>query len=130
MLGACRRVEVSCIDHLVARLWHWPGPVDTRGGGALALCTLGLTAGMAGGANAMRPYLQEGLELARSSGFPVGTVYSIVAFNWLRMFQSDPEEPRRLAEEAVAVARAQMDRHTPNCSPPRSPDIPHSSMAG
>jgi predicted ATPase/DNA-binding CsgD family transcriptional regulator len=79
---------------------------------ALALCNLGLVAGVAGGADAMRPYLEEGLQLARSSGFPVGTIYSIVAFNWLRMFQSDPEEPRRLIEEAVTIARAQMDRHT------------------
>ncbi len=83
-----------------------------RGEEALALGTLGFVAGMAGGADAMRPSFERGLQLARTVGFRPEMVVWIVAFIWLRWFQSDPEEARHLAEEAVAVARVQFDRHT------------------
>ena len=77
---------------------------------ASALLTLGLVAGLLGGAEAMRPYLEEGLPLARATGSAVVTVQALTFFATLRWFQSDPEETRRLAEEAIAIAKAG-DRH-------------------
>jgi ATP/maltotriose-dependent transcriptional regulator MalT len=72
---------------------------------------LGLVAGLAGGADAMRPYVEQALPLARSGDNALGLILSLVAFMTMRLFQSDPEEGRRLAEEAVAVAEAGADRH-------------------
>ena len=77
---------------------------------AFALLVLGMVAGMLGGAEAMRPYLEEGLPLARSTGFSMGATLALTGFVALRWFQSDPEETRRLAEEAIAIAKAG-DRH-------------------
>jgi DNA-binding CsgD family transcriptional regulator len=65
---------------------------------------------MLGGAEAMRPYLEEGLPLARSTGFSMGATLALTGFVTLRWFQSNPEETRRLAEEAIALAKAG-DRH-------------------
>ena len=78
---------------------------------ALALSIQGLVAGLVGGAEAMRPYLDEALPLARSAGFSLGVILFLSAFVALRLFQSDPEEPRRLADEAVAIAKNSVDRH-------------------
>jgi tetratricopeptide (TPR) repeat protein len=77
---------------------------------AFALFILGLVAGMIGGAEAMRPYLEDALPLARATGFAFGASLSLTAFVTLRWFQSDPEETRRLADEAIAIAKAG-DRH-------------------
>jgi len=63
-----------------------------------------------GGAEAMRPYLEEGLPLARATGFAMGATLALTSFVALRWLQSDPEETRRLAEEAIALAKAG-DRH-------------------
>ena len=82
---------------------------------AVALLTLGLIAGLVGGAEAMRPYLEEGLPLARSAGSAVvGPIEAMArsTFAMLRFFQSDPEEPRRLSEEAITIAKESADRHT------------------
>jgi len=73
---------------------------------AFALCNLGIVAGLTGGAEAMRPYIEEALPLARSAGFSMGVFGSLAFFVLLRWFQSDPEETRRLAEEAMAAAKA------------------------
>jgi predicted ATPase/DNA-binding CsgD family transcriptional regulator/tetratricopeptide (TPR) repeat protein len=78
---------------------------------AFALGMLGLAAGLAGGADAMRPYVEQAMPLARSGGNALGMIYSLVAFMTMRLFHSDPEEGRRLAAEAVAVAEAGADRH-------------------
>ncbi len=76
-----------------------------------ALAMLGFMAALAGGAEAMRPYLNETLPQFRSSAYiPIGPVM-LGIFVVLRWFQSDPEEPRRLAEEAILMARASGDRH-------------------
>src|SRR6266849_1958411 len=76
-----------------------------------ALAMLGFIAALAGGAEAMRPYLNETLPQFRSSAYiPIGPVM-LGFFVVLRWFQSDPEEPRRLAEEAILMARASGDRH-------------------
>ena len=77
---------------------------------AFALLLLGMVAGLLGGAEAMRPYLEEGLPLARATGFVMGTTLALTGFVALRWFQSDPEETRRLAEEAIAMAKVG-DRH-------------------
>ncbi len=77
---------------------------------AFALLFLGLVAGMVGGAEAMRPYLEEGLPLARATGSAMVAVQTLTLFATLRWFQSDPEETRLLAEEAIAIAKAG-DRH-------------------
>jgi predicted ATPase/DNA-binding CsgD family transcriptional regulator len=77
---------------------------------AFALLLLGLMAGLLGGAEAMRPYLEEGLPLARATGFAFGAGLALTSFVALRWFQSDPEETRRLAEEAIAIAKT-ADRH-------------------
>ncbi len=77
---------------------------------AFALLVLGLVAGLFGGAEAMRPYLEEGLPLARATGFAMGAILALMSFVALRWLQSDPEETWRLAEEAIAIAKAG-DRH-------------------
>jgi len=82
-----------------------------------ALLVLGMVAGLVGGAEAMRPYVEEALSLVRLGGLPLGIgagfaqVFALLAFAMFRWFQSDPQEPRRLAQEAIAVARAAGDRH-------------------
>ncbi|HKA11291.1 MAG TPA: LuxR C-terminal-related transcriptional regulator [Candidatus Dormibacteraeota bacterium] len=73
---------------------------------ALALFTLGLVAGLVGGAEAMRPYIEQALPLARSAGFAQVAVPSLPVFVVLRWFQSEPEQTWRLAEEAIAIAKA------------------------
>jgi predicted ATPase/DNA-binding CsgD family transcriptional regulator len=82
---------------------------------AAALTTLGLMAGLLGGAEAMRPYREQALSLARSAGVATGTRLLMMAFApqmaflVLRWFQSDPEEPRRLAQEMIDRAKARRD---------------------
>src|SRR5216683_3738327 len=80
-----------------------------------ALLILGLVAGLVGGAEAMRPYLGEVLALARSAqsaglGPIEATARSVFAM--FRFFQSDPEEPRRLSEEAITIAKESADYQT------------------
>ncbi len=84
-----------------------------KGVESFALLILGIVAGLVGGAEAMRPYLEEALPLARSASFGQGfaQAFALMAFVMLRWFQSDPEEPRRLGEEAIAVAKAARDLH-------------------
>jgi predicted ATPase/DNA-binding CsgD family transcriptional regulator len=77
----------------------------------LALAMLGFVAALVGGAEAMRPYVNETLPQFRSAAYiPLGPAV-LGAFAALRWFQSDPEEPRRLAEEAIVMVRASGDRH-------------------
>jgi len=79
----------------------------------LALGILGLVAGFVGGAEAMRPYLEQALPLLRSADSILARpflAFCLGVFVMHRWFQSDPEEPRRLAEEAVALANAGADR--------------------
>jgi predicted ATPase/DNA-binding CsgD family transcriptional regulator len=79
----------------------------------LALALLGYVAGFVGGAEAMRPYLEQALPLLGSADSVAAQLflpYWLATFVVLRWFQSDPEEPRRLAEEAVALANASADR--------------------
>jgi predicted ATPase/DNA-binding CsgD family transcriptional regulator len=77
---------------------------------ALAVLMLGMVAGVLGGAEAMRPYFEEGLPLARSTGFALVELFWLTMLATLRWFQSDPGETRRLAEEAIEVSRT-LDRH-------------------
>jgi predicted ATPase/DNA-binding CsgD family transcriptional regulator len=78
---------------------------------AVALSALGMMAGVVGGAEAMRPYLEEALPLARSAGFTQLTTVALSVFVLLRFFQSDPDESRHLSEEAVARAKTGANRH-------------------
>ncbi len=78
---------------------------------ALALAMQALIAGLAGGAQAMRPYFEEALPLARAAGFSMGMLLAQVAYLVFRVFQSDPDETRRLADEAVSAAEAHADLH-------------------
>jgi predicted ATPase/DNA-binding CsgD family transcriptional regulator len=82
-----------------------------RGEEALALSMLGVVAGLIQGADAMRPYIDEALPMARSVGWSPGLIFGLGAFIMLRLFQSDPGEANRLAAEVVAVAEAGADRH-------------------
>jgi predicted ATPase/DNA-binding CsgD family transcriptional regulator len=82
-----------------------------KGEEAFALSMLGLVAGLAGGAEAMRPYIEEAWPLARSARSTTSLLMSMVAFLMLRLFQSDPDETRRLAKELVALAKVRTDRH-------------------
>jgi len=80
-----------------------------------ALLIQGLIAGLVGGAEAMRPYLEDGLRLARSAqSAGLGPIEAMarLGFAIFRFFQSDPEEPRRLLEEAITIAKERADRHT------------------
>jgi DNA-binding CsgD family transcriptional regulator len=73
---------------------------------AIGLTCLGTAAGMAVGSEAMRPYYEQALPLARAAG-PGWLVASILwSFGLLRWLQSDPEQTRRVLEDAVAVAMA------------------------
>jgi DNA-binding CsgD family transcriptional regulator len=78
---------------------------------ALALGMQALIVGLAGGSAAMRPYIEEALPLARAAGFSLGLLLAQVAYLMFRLFESAPDETRRLAEEAVAAAEAHADRH-------------------
>jgi predicted ATPase/DNA-binding CsgD family transcriptional regulator len=78
---------------------------------AVALSALGMMAGLVGGAEAMRPCLEEALHLARSAGFAQLTTMALSVFVLLRFFRSDPDESRRLSEEAVARAKTGANRH-------------------
>jgi len=82
-----------------------------RGEEAIALAMLGFVAGLSGGAEAMRPYIEEALPLARSARLAWPTILSLAGFIVLRLFQSSPEEVQRLADEAVTLAEARADRH-------------------
>jgi len=79
---------------------------------AFALRMLGLIAGLGGGAEAMRPYLDEARPLlppphvAMGTRLLMGDFLSQMGFILLRWFQSNPEEPRRLAEEGMERGRA------------------------
>ena len=80
-----------------------------------ALLILGLVAGLVGGAEAMRPYLEEArplIRLARPAGWAQIEASALAFFAALRFFQSDPEEPRRLLEEAITIAQEGADHHT------------------
>ena len=71
----------------------------------------GFMAGLSGGAEAMRPYLEQTLPHFRSATYiPLGSMLLDV-FVLLRWFQSDPEEPGRLIQEAISLARFSGDRH-------------------
>jgi DNA-binding CsgD family transcriptional regulator/tetratricopeptide (TPR) repeat protein len=100
------------VPHLATEALALARASGDRGEEALALCILGFVAGMAGGADAMRSYLEHGLKVARSADYRPGMIIAITAFLVLRWFQSEPQEPQDLAEEAVAIARAHFDRHT------------------
>ncbi|HEY3196185.1 MAG TPA: LuxR C-terminal-related transcriptional regulator, partial [Candidatus Dormibacteraeota bacterium] len=111
ILAVVSRRQVDKVPALAGEALTLARAGGAKGEEALALSMLGLVAGLGGGANAMRPYIEKALPLARSAGFALGLVLSLVAFVMLRMFQSNPEEGRHLAEEAVAVAEAGADRH-------------------
>ena len=77
----------------------------------IALTMLGFIAALAGGAEAMRPYLDKTLPQFRSHTYlPLGPLM-LGVFVMLRWFQSAPGEPRRLAEEAIAMVTVSGDRH-------------------
>jgi predicted ATPase/DNA-binding CsgD family transcriptional regulator len=82
---------------------------------ALALLVHGFLAGLVGGAEAMRPYLEEARPLARSArsaGLGQIEALALSVFAMLRLFQSDPDEARRLSEEAIVIAKEAADHHT------------------
>ena len=82
---------------------------------AFALLLQGFLAGLLGGADAMRPFLEEGLPLARSvrsSGFGMLEATARSVFAILRLFRSAPEETWSMSEEAIEVAKRYGDRHT------------------
>ena len=78
---------------------------------AFALMNLGLVAGLIGGSQAMRPYVEEALPLARSTGFAWGAAGSLILYVMLRWLQSGPDETRRLAEEALVLAKTGAEFH-------------------
>ena len=80
-----------------------------------ALFILGLVAGLVGGADAMRPYLEEArqlMQMGRTAGLAQIEAYGLAFFAILRFLQSDPDEPRRLLEEAITIANERADHHT------------------
>jgi predicted ATPase/DNA-binding CsgD family transcriptional regulator len=72
----------------------------------IGLSGLGMAAGMAVGAEAMRPYLEQALPMARETGPGWVLANDLWTFGLLRWLQSDPEQTRRVLGEAVAVATA------------------------
>jgi predicted ATPase/DNA-binding CsgD family transcriptional regulator len=79
---------------------------------ASALAMLGVVAGLIYGAEAMRPYVEEAVPMARSAGYAYAEVMALEFFVMLRLFQSRPEDNWRLIQEAIAVAKASVARHT------------------
>jgi len=79
---------------------------------AMALAILAFVAGVMGGADAMRLYVEEALPVARSAGFAYGEVMALEVLVLVRLFQSGPEETWQLIQDAIAVARAGVQRHT------------------
>ena len=79
---------------------------------ALALALLATAAGLIGGAEAMRPYADEALPVARSADFAYPEVMVLEFLVLLRMFKSRPDENWRLIQEAIAVATLGVQRHT------------------
>jgi ATP/maltotriose-dependent transcriptional regulator MalT len=80
-----------------------------------ALLILGLLAGLVGGAEGMRPYVEEARPLIRAAQSVGGAqieAYVLSFFAMLRFFQSDPEEPRRLLDEAITIAKNGAEHHT------------------
>lgn len=79
---------------------------------AFALSALGVIAALASGAREMRPYFEEARSLAPLPGSAIAgrllMLNYLTSFTFLvfRLFQSDPEEIRRLAEEAIDGAKA------------------------
>jgi DNA-binding CsgD family transcriptional regulator len=111
ILAVVSRRQVEKVPALAAEALTLARAGGDQGEEALALSMLGLVAGLGGGADAMRPYIEKALPLARSAGFAQGLVLSLVTFMMLRIFQSNPDEGRHLVEEAVAVAETGADRH-------------------
>lgn len=116
VLSIISRQKVDKVPVLAGEALNLARVAGDKGEEAIALSTLGLVAGLAGGAEAMRPYIEEAWPLGRAAsttivGSALGLLISIVAFMMLRLFQSNPDETRNLAEEAVAVAEARADRH-------------------
>jgi len=74
---------------------------------AFALSALGVMAGLGGGARAMRPYFEEARSAtslagpAKGSSLTLLTYLTNFTFLVFRLFQSDSEEPRRIAEEGI-----------------------------
>src|SRR5216684_3741880 len=60
----------------------------------------------------MRPDVEVALPIARSAGFAYGEVMALEVFVLVRLFQSRPEETWRLIQQAIAVAKAGVQRHT------------------
>src|SRR6266508_2277860 len=87
---------------------------DKRGQ-AFAILIQGFLAGLLGGADAMRPFMEEGLPLARSvrsTGFGVLEATARSVFALMHLLRSAPEETWRMSEEAIEVAQQFGDRHT------------------
>jgi predicted ATPase/DNA-binding CsgD family transcriptional regulator len=82
----------------------------------LALLIQGMIAGLLGGAEAMRPYIEQGRPLMSRSPsttfLGVSESMMLSAYLMLRLFQSGPEETQRVAEEAIDIAMERGDRHT------------------
>lgn len=104
-----RRGEVPALAHAALALARAAGSKRDE---ATALVVLGMVAGLVGGAEAMRPYVEEAVPLARAAGFPYGVVMALEFFVVLRFLQSRPDENWQLIQEAIAVARAGVQRHT------------------
>jgi predicted ATPase/DNA-binding CsgD family transcriptional regulator len=89
--------------------------IDAKQEQGFALLILGVLAGLVSGAEGMRPYIEEArplIRLAHSAGRAQIEAYVLSFFAVLRFFQSDPEEPRRLLEEAITIAKQGAERHT------------------
>ena len=108
--GAIGQVPMFASEALALARASGDKPEET-----LAVFINGLLAGLMGGAEAMRPYLEEGLALARSAqsaGLAPIEAMARSIFAIFRFFQSDPEEPRHLLEEAITIAKEGADHHT------------------
>jgi predicted ATPase/DNA-binding CsgD family transcriptional regulator len=112
MPGSGTRGQVPALATEALALARASGDKQEEG---FALIILGLIAGLVGGAEGMRPYLEEArplIRLARPAGLAQIEAYALSFFATLRFFQSDPEEPRRLLEEAITIAKEGADHHT------------------
>jgi predicted ATPase/DNA-binding CsgD family transcriptional regulator/tetratricopeptide (TPR) repeat protein len=113
MPGAPRIEQVPVLSREALEQARASGDKEEEG---LALLIQGTLLGLTTGAEAMRPYVEQGRPLihqSRSSTFMgMGEALMLSVYSSLRLFQSGPEETRRVSEEAVSVALQRGDRHT------------------
>ena len=106
-IGRWAMVPLLASDALTAARTAGARREEGRALGYLAVITA-----LAMGSDPARPYFEDALELAHSTGDSWGVSNLCTFFSLSRLFQAEPEEPTRLLDEATAIARERGDGRT------------------